>query len=224
MSYWIYQADKYSGISLESSKNGYELSYPTQEVCNLDFSAKDEPNEYTQIAPVNLFFPVIFFMAFAVFAMSLQMYHQWTLRKGTTYSTLVGRQSSLNLMSNSKDDDNESTQVIQKTDESSNSLNGGSLQKGVHCELSADTSKSNGSLLPQASDFVSTIARGSFGLDASVKLDEFRDNCIDQTAKANTGLLISQCDARSQLYTLVETGALDDFLVCVHKIKEQKQV
>jgi len=62
--------------------------------CNPVYSAQDEENNLDSITPANLIFPAMFFAAFAVLAVIVQLYHQWKLKNGYT-SSIAGRFSTL---------------------------------------------------------------------------------------------------------------------------------
>jgi len=217
MSYWMYQGEKDHGITLEHSQEVYDVVQSTQFACNVDFSVQDESSEYTQIGAGNLFFPIIFFVAFAVVAVCLQIFYQRALRNGKGQSWWIGRKSTLNVYNNV--DVFKSTRAVQEQSSWTNS-NGQTVKTRINFAGDGDVEREDGVQLPQASDCVTTVAKGSFLLEDIVQLDEFHDNCDEhQTVKKRVSVLNSEDNATSQLQTL-----LDEFLVGVEKIKEQKEL
>mmetsp|Transcript_1544 Transcript_1544/g.3190 ORF Transcript_1544/g.3190 Transcript_1544/m.3190 type:complete len:753 (+) Transcript_1544:97-2355(+) len=113
LSYWILQGDKYHGVSLKNSVDRYTAENKFQPKCNVELSAQvSERNDYAQIMPTNMFFPIIFWLGFAITAAILQIVHLWQVKKGRKSSALIGRVSTLNLFRNidrdfvsSKEDD-----------------------------------------------------------------------------------------------------------------------
>lgn len=98
LSYWIYQGAKYHGITVDTSMTEYDILNKRQASCqDFEFNEQEiEADEYTQITLKNLFPPIIFFLAFALIATVVQLYHkQWELKHGNSRS-LLGRTSSLN--------------------------------------------------------------------------------------------------------------------------------
>ncbi|KAL7531863.1 hypothetical protein ACHAXR_004282, partial [Thalassiosira sp. AJA248-18] len=95
LSYWMYQGEKYNGISLRDSVEKYNNYYNRQPICNVEFSAQDlDGNEYARIEVPNLFFPVIFFLGCAALAVVLQLLHRWALKTEKSKS-YMGRQSTI---------------------------------------------------------------------------------------------------------------------------------
>ncbi|KAL7466233.1 hypothetical protein ACHAXS_006521 [Conticribra weissflogii] len=101
LSYWILQGDKYHGVSLKNSVDRYTAENKFQPKCNVELSAQvSERNDYAQIMPSNMFFPIIFWLGFAIAAAILQIVHLWQVKKGRKSSALIGRVSTLNLFKN----------------------------------------------------------------------------------------------------------------------------
>mmetsp|Transcript_14706 Transcript_14706/g.29438 ORF Transcript_14706/g.29438 Transcript_14706/m.29438 type:complete len:739 (+) Transcript_14706:148-2364(+) len=98
LSYWILNGDKYRGVNLQKSKEKYIARNKLQPKCNVELSAQTtERNVYAQIMPSNMFFPIIFWLACAVVAVTLQIVHMWQAKNGRKGSALIGRVSTLNL-------------------------------------------------------------------------------------------------------------------------------
>ena len=99
-SYWMYQGERYHKASIQTSKDEY-----TQEIaCNVHFSEGDtETSDYDEITVRNFFLPIVFFLACAVLAVILQIVHLYNVKKGKR--SLVGRRSSLNLVTDSPKQD-----------------------------------------------------------------------------------------------------------------------
>ncbi|KAL9181674.1 hypothetical protein ACHAXT_012017 [Thalassiosira profunda] len=122
-SYWIYQGEKYSDVTVETLEEAYNLEYNREPRCNVLLSEQDaEEDEFAQIGVENckskavylaptirskmhltsvvtaVIFPTMFFVGCAVVAIILQLYHERmmkTHRRGS--GSLVGRSSTLNL-------------------------------------------------------------------------------------------------------------------------------
>lgn len=99
LSYWILQGDKYFGVSLKNSITNYTTEIRRQPKCDVEFSPNDAGggDDYAQIMPSNMIFPIIFWLVCAVAAAILQLIHQWQGKKGNKSSVLIGRLSSLEL-------------------------------------------------------------------------------------------------------------------------------
>ncbi|KAL7549280.1 hypothetical protein ACHAWF_013032 [Thalassiosira exigua] len=112
-SYWIYQAEKYHGVTVQASEKAYNEENNMKHKCNVMLSDQGgEEDEYAQIRVENLIFPVMFFFGFAVFAVLLEVYHLRATRKAkpdetgkSRRSTLVGRASTLNLFNSINEGD-----------------------------------------------------------------------------------------------------------------------
>ena len=115
-SYWMFQAEKYHGVSVQSSKAAYWAESKRQPTCNVLLSEQeeDEACEFAQIEPANLFLPIMFFLLCAVIAVILQLYHQWVSKREEKKSSqrsllrsrrasMMGRVSTLNLCTSNQD-------------------------------------------------------------------------------------------------------------------------
>ncbi|KAL7533215.1 hypothetical protein ACHAXR_005108 [Thalassiosira sp. AJA248-18] len=197
LSYWMYHAEKAHGITFLSTKEEYDANQ--QPPCNLEFTAEqiEEANDMAQIGIENLFFPFVFFLGAAVLAIILQLVHQQAVRKGR-FATLVGRQSTFNLMGSvdlpSKADDS----MEEEGEDSENEL------------PPTDTYRSNGGAV--------SLVKGSMVSDAEVHIDEFHDN--GHTRGGSTSLHIN---ATSRLQLLAETDVFNEILDCIQEIKRQKE-
>ena len=103
--YWMFQAEK-EGVTLQASKD----EFPTQIDCDVYLSEEIEGDEMDAITVKNFFLPIMFFIAFAVAAVLLQIRHVNNVKKGQ--KSLMGRKSTFDLMNSMrrvrKKDDNES--------------------------------------------------------------------------------------------------------------------
>ena len=102
LSYWMYQAEKTKGMTVESLKEEYDRTSPVQPDCvvNLSQAAVEESDEFAQVTLENLFLPFIFYASFATIASFLKLYARWmgkTGRRGLLDSAYLGRQSTLGL-------------------------------------------------------------------------------------------------------------------------------
>jgi len=105
VSYWINQAMRYHGISLQNAKDDYfEESGMVR--CNIKIDKDIEADDLAQLSIKNMFFPLMFFLGCAVLAVILQLIRQCLLRKEskggasrqTMMSTLIGQASKLDLV------------------------------------------------------------------------------------------------------------------------------
>lgn len=103
-SYWMYQGEKYNGVSIPNSEEEASSASVLERLScgSVEFSVEEESesNDYEQITPRNMFFPFIFYLAFAFLAIILQLFHQRNTKQGRR--GIYGRNSSLTLMSNRK--------------------------------------------------------------------------------------------------------------------------
>ncbi|KAL7536673.1 hypothetical protein ACHAWF_005534 [Thalassiosira exigua] len=96
LSYWMLEAEKYHGLSIEKLKE--EL--PLEITCDLDYSVEDiEASEYAAVTTKNMSLPLIFFFTCAIIAILLQIVHQRRLKRGQ--ESLIGRRSTLELVEDS---------------------------------------------------------------------------------------------------------------------------
>ncbi|KAL7540473.1 hypothetical protein ACHAXR_010132, partial [Thalassiosira sp. AJA248-18] len=93
-SYWMYEGERRHDVSLQIAKD----AFPQDIDCRVHFSREDtEGSEYDEITVNNMFFPLMFFVSFAVLAVLLQLVHQHNVKQGRR--SLVGRRSTLDLFS-----------------------------------------------------------------------------------------------------------------------------
>ena len=102
LSYWMYQAEKTKGITVESLKEEYDRTSQVQPDCavHLSQAAVEESDEFAQVSLENLFLPFIFYTSFAVLASCLQFYARRMGQKGKRGlldASYLGRQSTLGL-------------------------------------------------------------------------------------------------------------------------------
>jgi len=118
MSYHILEGEKFKGITIPAAQEKYDREFKRQPDCNIEFSLSDqEPSDYAKIGVENLFFPTIFFCSFAFAAVLCQLYDQWSykrsLKKGKkTFSTIMGRSTSLRVKKGMKVDMAEKTDSL----------------------------------------------------------------------------------------------------------------
>mmetsp|Transcript_39520 Transcript_39520/g.72385 ORF Transcript_39520/g.72385 Transcript_39520/m.72385 type:complete len:428 (-) Transcript_39520:162-1445(-) len=87
---------------------------------------------------------------------------------------------------------------------------------GVQGQMNKD---SEDQLTPTTKVSANVTAKGPISSEDAVQLDNFHDNCIEQSAE----LSIGGDGATSRLQVLVETGALDEFFACFQDMKRRKQ-
>ena len=80
---------------MESMKK-YNEFYNRVATCNVQFDfVSDGADEFARITVENLFFPMIFFVGFAVFAILLQLYFVWSQRRNEQQRHFIGRLSTI---------------------------------------------------------------------------------------------------------------------------------
>ena len=115
-SYWMFQAEKYHDVSVQSSEDAYWAESKRQPTCNVLLSEQeeDEAGEFAQIEPANLFLPIVFFLLCAVIAVILQLYYRWVSKReekkasqrnllSSKRASMMGRVSTLNLFASNRD-------------------------------------------------------------------------------------------------------------------------
>lgn len=107
-SYWMYEAAKYHEVSIPNAK----AKFSEGESCNIHLSQQDATTG-AQIQVQNMFLPLMVFFACVVVAIILQLVYHYNIRKGKTSN--MGRVSTLNLMSNSKSKNRQSTAFRRKS-------------------------------------------------------------------------------------------------------------
>ncbi|KAL7533390.1 hypothetical protein ACHAXR_007666, partial [Thalassiosira sp. AJA248-18] len=195
LSYWMHQGSKYFGVTLETSMEKFDTGHS---MCKVDFSVEDrEANEYSKISVENLFFPIIFFLSFAVLAIIVQIFRHRAWSKGRT--DFAGRTSSLDLMREVKkeaakeDSDATPPQPLPQPRIEAISIRKGTIVNMDCSNEVNDTFHENGN----------TYAVNEVNVSHS---------------PSNDG-----DSATSRLHRLVETGALDEFFVCYNEIRGQKE-
>lgn len=205
LSYWIYEAEKYHGITVESMRQEYDEDNNRFPRCKVSFSAEDTDyvshyimlcrsklsqrdvcsltypfanhlkfwqDDYAQIHPENFFFPVVFFLAGAVIAIIVQLYHQRTLKRGKKSS--FGRPSILMRSAKSQRQLDSSASV---------SLPKTKLTRFVFGSEDREDDEKYAKTKTESADFEETldhdmdktICQGSANMDGSL-VDEFHDN------------------------------------------------
>ncbi|EJK76138.1 hypothetical protein THAOC_02116 [Thalassiosira oceanica] len=98
LSYWIFRAEKYNGVSIANSAKKYvEMNgSPKCEIELSNLGGIKEADDLTSLSPKNMVFPIIFFCAFALFAILLHVFDERNHKK-TGKHTLAGRRSTLEL-------------------------------------------------------------------------------------------------------------------------------
>ncbi len=96
-SYWMYTAEKNHGVSLESTKQAFVKENKVKAKCEVELSNLnlEEGDDFAQVSPGNMFFPIIFFVVCASIAAVLQLRHDSERKKGRT--TTIGRKSTLDM-------------------------------------------------------------------------------------------------------------------------------
>ena len=83
LSYWMYQADKKHGITIDSVKEEYEKKNQVQKPsCTVELSQEEmnaEDDGFTPVKLENLAFPFMFYASFAIVASCLKVgYYIWS--------------------------------------------------------------------------------------------------------------------------------------------------
>ena len=104
-SYWMFQAEKYHGVSVQSSEDAYWAESKRQPTRNVLLSEQEEDK---------FALPIMFFLLCAVIAVILQLYHQWVSKReekkasqrnllSSKRASMMGRVSTLNLFASNRD-------------------------------------------------------------------------------------------------------------------------
>ncbi len=87
-SYWMYTAEKNHGVSLDSAKQAFIEENEIKAECEVEFSSFSR-DDFAQVSPGNMFFPIIFFVVCVFIAAVLQLRHDSERKKGRR--TSIGR-------------------------------------------------------------------------------------------------------------------------------------
>lgn len=213
-SYWMYQGEKYHGISAQLEGEKYDAENNRERSCNVMLAEQDDGDDYAKIGVKNLFFPIMFFVGFAVFAALLQLYYECWLRTRSDgdrrSSVLVGRTSTLNLFAN--------TPHAKKTGDEKYNFDSEDEEEAVQ--------------LPRARNTDASIVTGTL-LSDSVRLDTFKDDGSCRTEKRRVSFDFPPHSAgRSNgagevALSDLDTGVrdkLDDFIACYQKMKRRNSL
>ena len=97
----MYQGEKYHVVSIEQQKVSYNELNNRFTNCNVELSEQDkEESDYTQISPLNMSFPIMFWCTFSILAIILQIIHVWKAKKGKG-SLILGTTSSFHIFAKS---------------------------------------------------------------------------------------------------------------------------
>merc|ERR1711862_372435 len=98
----MFHGEKYHEVSIDNSSRHYlekQGGLPcTVELSDIDIQS--EVDDFAQVTPLNMAFPIIIFILFALVAIMLQIVHDHKRRKGI--ETNIGRTSTLNLFVDAK--------------------------------------------------------------------------------------------------------------------------
>ena len=96
------QAEKYHDVSLQKEIESYNELHKWKPSCNVELSDQDDKqNDYTQIEPLNMIFPIMFWATFSIVAIILQTFHSRQIKKARQRNErstlLLGRSSQIQL-------------------------------------------------------------------------------------------------------------------------------
>ena len=218
-SYWMYTAEKTYGVDLNSVKNAFIEKNDIKPQCEIQLSQlSNHSEELPQVSPSNMFLPIMFFVACALIAAVMELYHESKRKKGRT--TTFGRNSTLDIYLNS---------VVQQPV---------AQNKGVDEKLEEDDWE-----MPRAK----AIVRRRQTLDnsdvdkicdfpgANIPGDEFHENGASQTQRSGSNNLTADnavavkgedndISHRHRIEELVESGVIDDVLDCFDFFQEMKKL
>ncbi|KAL7540238.1 hypothetical protein ACHAXR_012527, partial [Thalassiosira sp. AJA248-18] len=101
-SYWMWEGERRHDVSLQIAKDDFRPDIDCSVHFNHVLFNQEDPegSEYDEISVNNMFFPIMFFVVFAVLAVLLQIVHLRNVKQGN--QSLVGRQSTLDLLESRK--------------------------------------------------------------------------------------------------------------------------
>jgi hypothetical protein len=99
-SYWLYQLERFSGLSIETEKEEYREEYKW-ESCNVKLFSEvnEQSDDYAEITVRMMCLPLILFLSCSVLAVLMQVLHQRGQKDGCH---LAGRASTFNSVSKMK--------------------------------------------------------------------------------------------------------------------------
>ena len=246
-SYWMYAAETLHDMDFKSKKQEFIDNNDINPQCEVELSQLNngEADDFARVSPGNMFFPIMLFVACALIAAVLQVYHDSITKKGRTID--LGRKSTLDIYLES---------VVRR------------LSATTHAN--ADAGGEEGSRRPFSNGvrFSKSVARrisdtgevgptrpysngvrftGDFP-DDNIFDDEFNENSAPQsltsfgsgptfrgskeetkeeTDKANGGgdaaaVNVEDDDIDQRLEALVESGMIDEVLDCFDFLQEMK--
>jgi len=199
LSYWIFRAEKYHGVSIANSAKEYVEKYgpPKCESELSNLGGIEEVDDLTPLSPENMVFPIIFFSAFALFGIFLHVIDERNHKK-TGRHTLVGRHSTLSLFDDER--------ILAKKDDSFGSI------------VNADPED----VRPVAGGKTDAL---SAALAASAQLSTDLGEGVGAHPVPNcNGDALEQTSSDAALRELFESGAIDEALYTLSRLKQLKKV
>ena len=248
--YWMYIADTAYGIDLKSAKAAFIEENGIKPQCVLELSdsrsSMDADNDFIEVRPGNMFFPIMFYVVCAIIAAVMQLVHDRNKKKGH-HATAFGRKSMLSIYksSSSMNLDHSNLRLFPReaavrrlTQESEASPRILTVQRSM--SMTQDNTQHNGS--DTAVDEIIDDARRGQIVDfpgASVPGDEFHENATTGPSSIFKGFTIEMNqtnenadeaveeednDIGHRIEELVESGAIEEVLDCFDFFQELKKL
>ena len=205
LSYWIFRAEKYHGVSIANSAKEYVEKYGSPK-CEIELSnlgGVEEVDDLTPLSPQNMVFPIIFFCAFALLAILLHVIDERNHKK-TGKHTLVGRQSTLNLF----DGEVKRNRRLTKKDDSFDSI--------------VDTDPED--IRPVRGGKTDALAAALSAAASAQQNPDHGEGGGAQAVPNSNGDALEQTSSDAALRELLESGAIDEALDTLSRLKQLKKI
>jgi len=222
LSYWIYQGEKYKGVSLQKSAEEY-VAETGGLPCSIELSELDnqESDDYTQISPKNMILPIIFFLVFAIVAIILQVVHERRKGKGD----LMGRTSTLELFADrpSKGFNESAKDAIKMLD---SSVPFRLHRPSLFDEEKKDVEEEGCDLDVKKSVIFNDVSEDDFYNNDDNMAPRIKGLMGSSTITDTEGTPVrsyDENDLNHRIQKLIESGAIDDVLECFQEMKRLKK-
>lgn len=190
---------------MESMKK-YNEYYSRVATCNVQFdSVSDGADEFARITVENLFFPMIFFVGFAVFAILLQLYFVWSQRRNEQQRHFIGRLSTIGVPPEHMQEGTDAKKDDSKYD---NGAIDNTAFTGVAAAIMKESAAGAEEHSSQAGDD-----------------EQPKDQQLASTEEgfSNPSPHQDGDEVYSKFQQLVDTGAMDDFFACFQALKHKEE-
>mmetsp|Transcript_30958 Transcript_30958/g.48486 ORF Transcript_30958/g.48486 Transcript_30958/m.48486 type:complete len:749 (-) Transcript_30958:92-2338(-) len=236
-SYWMYTAEKNHGVSLESTKQAFIEENEIKAECEVEFSSFSR-DDFAQVSPGNMFFPIIFFVVCVFIAAVFQLRHDSERKKGRR--TSIGRTFTLDTNEFKRwaveNGDSDGCRDMQRKESFL------SLDEEVDkddCAMPSSTKMKNDAGIHEDDDAKRGQVCNFPGAGANVSGDEFHDNVAPQSSPASksifkvsiddvgmanedadTAVKVEDNDISHRIEELVESGVIEEVLDCFDFFQE----